>query len=614
MVNSINNLFTNNTITQSGLVGFSLTDSTNCTISMNTIDYNYNGLELNGSIINDFLNNSVSNNFFYGYNLDNSSDTNIAYNFLINNTIAISFDSNSDNNTIQRNIISENRGISVISSGTSTNFFFNEFNNNSGIYIFQGNSNHITNNTFNGGFMGISIEGSANNSLINNSMSNSGIFIGYTSKGQVYYQGIIQNNTVNNKPLIFMQNERNKTIPSDVGQIILLNSSMIKIESQSISNTSVGLILYSCTDIQVVNNQFFNSLIGVLVSSSSYSTIENNTISSYYGLEVQFSDHNNITNNSITSLLNVNSTFNGIDLISSTYNFIENNTISLFADGIFLVNSDSNTFRNNSFIFNNEYGISISSSNDNIFSYNFIFNNTLDGMHILSGSGNIITYNMMKLNNRYGLYFDKGADNNEVYLNEFIENSQKPQAYDSGSANSWTNGNYGNYWSDYNGSDANGDGIGDNVYIIAGGKSGDTRPIFNESSYQAIISFLANPHNVDTSNTTIITTGISDTTGLGTTTGLQTTTTQNNEPLVKFIQSTIGLTIVGSILSILMVVTGITIAEYRKYIQQQKRLKSSKTFSEYIKGKFRSKKKQNYDTEEFKENLERIEEIIKENK
>ena len=71
---------------------------------------------------------------------------------------------------------------------------------------------------------------------------------------------------------------------------------------------------------------------------------------------------------------------------------------------------------------------------------------------------------------------------------------------------------------------------------------------------------------------------------------------------------------VGSTLLLMTIVTGITLVEYRKYMKQVKINNSSKSFKEYVEGKFGSKKKQQYDTEEFKENLGILEEIIEENK
>lgn len=76
------------------------------------------------------------------------------------------------------------------------------------------------------------------------------------------------------------------------------------------------------------------------------------------------------------------------------------------------------------------------------------------------------------------MYIDKipwggGVSNNSICRNSFVGNTR--QAYDiywddklfiPRSVNSWDNGTTGNYWSDYTGKDADGDGIGDTPYII----------------------------------------------------------------------------------------------------------------------------------------------------
>jgi len=48
-------------------------------------------------------------------------------------------------------------------------------------------------------------------------------------------------------------------------------------------------------------------------------------------------------------------------------------------------------------------------------------------------------------------------------------------------ANVWDNGEEGNYWSDYNGIDTNGDGIGDTIYII-GANNQDNHPLMGTFS------------------------------------------------------------------------------------------------------------------------------------
>jgi hypothetical protein len=87
------------------------------------------------------------------------------------------------------------------------------------------------------------------------------------------------------------------------------------------------------------------------------------------------------------------------------------------------------------------------------------------GVHLIYGSeGNVISCNSM-FNNYCGIR--QGTNGNIIYNNNFINNTYQVLWQPSGMlSNIWDNGFEGNYWSDYNGKDADHDGIGDTPYVI----------------------------------------------------------------------------------------------------------------------------------------------------
>ena len=95
---------------------------------------------------------------------------------------------------------------------------------------------------------------------------------------------------------------------------------------------------------------------------------------------------------------------------------------------------------------------------------------------LLSGDSNIITSNYIARNEQ-GIFFGVNTPGDEplnivLIHNSFVDNIVQfsgcfCEGYNTTEAvHTWDDGKQGNYWSDYNGTDADGDGVGDTPYVI----------------------------------------------------------------------------------------------------------------------------------------------------
>ena len=158
-----------------------------------------------------------------------------------------------------------------------------------------------------------------------------------------------------------------------------------------------------------------------------------------------------------------------VALSHSNDNVIENCTISSdCSNGILLQDASKYNEINDCSIESSGYGIYLwKKIENNIFKGNQIFNNRI-GVFLLSENNinNEFYYNTI-LNNEMVGVFAYNSGNNIFYCNNFIDNGFliRLNAFDL-AGNKWYNDGFGNYWIDYNGIDADGDGIGDTPYFF----------------------------------------------------------------------------------------------------------------------------------------------------
>jgi nitrous oxidase accessory protein NosD len=269
----------------------------------------------------------------------------------------------------------------------------------------------------------------------------------------------------------------------------------------------VGITLSTVSNVTVKHFYIDTFQFGIQLTISTNNTIQGNAINADTGISIDASSNNNeIIDNvmlsgglyqaysiwcsaSYTNI--IHNFFNKVVAVMGTYNTVSTNLVENAA--IFAGRGSFNTITYNLITGNQEkgsstsIGIHVSDNNDTI-SGNYISGNSIFGAIDIAfyHQGNIVTDNYVT-DNSIGIsvsFVDNPAGysnvqqiNNFIYHNNFIGNTESTRFQNNSNAvypmntgypiNCWDNGSGGNYWSDYNGTDINGDGIGDTPYIIA---------------------------------------------------------------------------------------------------------------------------------------------------
>lgn len=164
--------------------------------------------------------------------------------------------------------------------------------------------------------------------------------------------------------------------------------------------------------------------------------------------------------------------YTGISIRGSSNHRLINNRISDSVDGIIVWGPSSGSLIERNMISDSVYtGIALLNATHTQVISNSIERSDLLGLEIFGGTDNLVRGNQIQ-GSPLGLAV--WGSGNRIYHNNFLGNGTfapsfgwgQGQASDAFEGNEWDYQGEGNYWSDYTGTDANGDGIGDTPYMI----------------------------------------------------------------------------------------------------------------------------------------------------
>jgi len=222
--------------------------------------------------------------------------------------------------------------------------------------------------------------------------------------------------------------------------ISLLGRNNVTIKDVKIEAFWHGIEVSASMRVNMFGNAIINHYDGLCLFNSSYIQISKNKFMGNYDDAIWLEEclNINITHNTIS----------GSDLTSHDY-------------GITIYKS-SNINVSESLVTNSEYGIGLQYSLNNTITQCNITATEQFAFWLLDSDFNDIHSNSIV--NNYGGLWLAHSSNNSFHHNNFVNNSV--QVYNGNSSSIWDDGFEGNYWSDYDGLDDDGDGIGDSSYII----------------------------------------------------------------------------------------------------------------------------------------------------
>lgn len=285
--------------------------------------------------------------------------------------------------------------------------------------------------------------------------------INSAGKGDTVFvrSGVYYENVVVNKTLALIGEGRENTVidANHTGSVVTIAADDILLTGLTIRNSEDN---YHC-GVGVWN------VLGIYVSECN---VDNN----FRGFDFSNSQNCILRNNSISNNVNTGIWMSG----PCKNNTFHQNIISHNKWGVQAVHSNQNTYSENRVFLNEQYGIYLAACHENLLLKNHVHGSII-GIGLMDCQRNTLQENNfydcstgVRLRNDFpeNLCLD-----NVFHHNNFVNAPANPYL---AQQNIWDNGCEGNYWSNYDGSDLDGDGIGDTPHTLTPNNT-DHYPLMN---------------------------------------------------------------------------------------------------------------------------------------
>ena len=338
--------------------------------------------------------------------------------------------------------------------------------------------------------------------------------------------GVYTENIILDKPLTIIGQGRPEIAGTGRDSVITVTASgctvrglIVRHSGGDIRAEDAGILLRSNSNI-IENNELSDILFGIYLYGANNNFIHANTVTGRSELEVGErgaglhlwnSSDNQLNDNVITQ------TRDGIYVQSSPRNTMNGNEVSGVRYGLHFMSSDENRFQGNNF-HDNVAGAAIMYSRGIELRQNaFVHNRGFSSFGILfQDCRECVTENNLVANNATGIFAEgmrdsvfrrntisendvaaqifSSSEHNTFTGNNFIDNISPLQMIGKSTSTAWSDGTAGNYWSDYNGYDMDGDSIGDvpfklqNVFEYLEGSYPRIRIYLNSPAAQSVVA------------------------------------------------------------------------------------------------------------------------------